>query len=165
MSATAAADPIRAQVEETLHELLDAVIAVPCSITRRVRDTAGRSVDRVSTVVTTSVGLARSVGELVLGGLLGRDLLRPAANDGSRAPSTLPEHHAADGPSVVDGAGEPESDAETLPLEGYESLAASQVVARLDRLSQADLAQIKEFELANRGRRTILGKIDQLLNA
>ena len=46
---------------------------------------------------------------------------------------------------------------------GYEDLAASHIVARLDRLSPAELAEIRAFEVANRGRRTVVGKIDQLL--
>ena len=52
---------------------------------------------------------------------------------------------------------------EHLPIEEYESLAASQVVARLPTLTTAELEDVRAFESAHRGRRTILGKIDQLL--
>ncbi len=47
----------------------------------------------------------------------------------------------------------------------YESLAASHVVARLRALSPSELEQVREFEAAHRGRRTVLGKIDQLLGS
>ena len=167
MSSTATVDPVRAQVEETLRQIVDTVTAGPCALVRRTRDAAGRAVERVSETVTTSFGLARSVGELAFGGLvgLGRSGSAPASG---RPPSALPSRPAAptqvaDAPAV--SAARSDTSADHLPLGDYESLAASHVVARLGRLSAAELAQIREFEEANRGRRTILGKIEQLLNA
>ena len=50
-----------------------------------------------------------------------------------------------------------------LAIAGYEDLAASNIVARLERLTPAELGEIRAFEVANRGRRTVVGKIDQLL--
>ena len=50
-----------------------------------------------------------------------------------------------------------------LPIAGYEDLAASHIVARLDRLSTCRSGRDPPFEVANRGRRTVVGKIDQLL--
>ena len=50
-----------------------------------------------------------------------------------------------------------------LPIEEYESLAASQVVARLPSLTAAELDEVRRFEAAHRGRRTVIGRIDQLL--
>ena len=49
-----------------------------------------------------------------------------------------------------------------LAIPDYDELSASQVVDRLDDLGQDDLARVRDYEEANRGRRTILGKIDQL---
>jgi hypothetical protein len=49
-----------------------------------------------------------------------------------------------------------------LPIPGYDALSASQVVERLAGLGQDDLGAVRDHELANRKRRTILGKIDQL---
>ena len=71
MTSTTTADPVRAQVEETLRQVVDTVTAVPCELVRRSRDAAGRAAERVSETVSTSVGLARSMGELAFGGLLG----------------------------------------------------------------------------------------------
>ena len=51
---------------------------------------------------------------------------------------------------------------ETLAIPEYDSLAASQVVQRLAGLAADELEAIRRYELANRGRRTILGKIAQL---
>jgi hypothetical protein len=56
-------------------------------------------------------------------------------------------------------------DLEPLPIEGYDALAASQVVARLAGLSPAELERVERYEAAHRGRRTILHRIAQLLPA
>jgi hypothetical protein len=49
------------------------------------------------------------------------------------------------------------------PFAGYDALAAVHVVERLRRMSPAELHAVHEYESAHRGRRTVLGKIDQLL--
>ena len=52
--------------------------------------------------------------------------------------------------------------ADALPIADYDSLAASQVIPRLAGLSADELAAVEAYELGNRGRKTILGKITQL---
>jgi len=52
--------------------------------------------------------------------------------------------------------------ADPLPIDGYDSLAASQVVTRLVTLTPNELDAIHAHELSHRNRRTILGKISQL---
>lgn len=54
-------------------------------------------------------------------------------------------------------------DADDLPIPGYDLLAASQVVPRLDSLSPDELRHVRAYEGANRGRRTILAKTLELL--
>lgn len=49
-----------------------------------------------------------------------------------------------------------------LALPGYSSLSASQVVGRLSALTSEELEAIEVYERAHRGRRTVLGKIEQL---
>lgn len=49
-----------------------------------------------------------------------------------------------------------------LPIPEYDELSASQVVERLDGLGRGELTAIADYETATRGRRTILGKIEQL---
>jgi hypothetical protein len=51
-----------------------------------------------------------------------------------------------------------------VPFEGYDSLAAAQLVQLLERLPDVELRMVQTYELAGRGRRTILAKIDQLLD-
>ncbi|HEY2815297.1 MAG TPA: hypothetical protein VGJ03_17665 [Acidimicrobiales bacterium] len=49
-----------------------------------------------------------------------------------------------------------------LAIPDYDSLSASQVVPRLESLSGGELDAVREYETANRGRKTILSKIDQV---
>ncbi|NNE12521.1 MAG: hypothetical protein HKN41_09805 [Ilumatobacter sp.] len=52
--------------------------------------------------------------------------------------------------------------ADELPIEGYDDLAARQVVDRLAALDLADLARVEVYEREHRNRSTVLGKISQL---
>jgi hypothetical protein len=98
------------------------------------------------------------------------DVLAVLADDGAR------EHSTAEGPtpspagatrlSVVRDAELPEepTPAESeLPIQDYDSLAASQVVPRLATLSADDLAIVQRYEQAGRHRQTILHRVAQLL--
>lgn len=49
-----------------------------------------------------------------------------------------------------------------LPIPEYDQLSASQVVERLEGLTTTELDAVRTYELAHRGRSTILGKIMQL---
>lgn len=50
-----------------------------------------------------------------------------------------------------------------LPIQDYDSLAASQVVPRLATLSGDELRKVRAYELAHRGRQTILHRVAQRL--
>ena len=49
-----------------------------------------------------------------------------------------------------------------LAITDYDSLSASQVVIRLDGLDDDELEAVRAYEVANRGRKTILNKVAQL---
>lgn len=68
----------------------------------------------------------------------------PVADDGPGA--------VADAPSEAD-----------LPIDGYDSLAASQVVPRLATLTASELRAVQGYERAGRHRQTILNRVEQLL--
>lgn len=53
--------------------------------------------------------------------------------------------------------------ADELPIPGYDSLSASQVVPRLEALLPQELEAVRAYETAHRGRRTILNRIAQRL--
>ncbi|HLH29282.1 MAG TPA: hypothetical protein VKW77_10215 [Acidimicrobiales bacterium] len=50
-----------------------------------------------------------------------------------------------------------------LAIPGFDTLSASQVVQRLDGLSREQLVSVRAYETSTRGRRTILNRVDQLL--
>lgn len=52
-----------------------------------------------------------------------------------------------------------------LPIQDYDSLAASQVVPRLATLTPDDLRAVQRYERATRNRQTILNRVDQLLSS
>ena len=53
-------------------------------------------------------------------------------------------------------------DAGQLAIPDYDSLAASQVLPRLEGLTDDELEAVRNYETAHRSRRTILGRIGQL---
>lgn len=51
---------------------------------------------------------------------------------------------------------------DTLPISGYDTLSASQVVPRLAAMTSTELEAIRAYEASHRGRRTILNRVAQL---
>lgn len=78
-----------------------------------------------------------------------------AGSSGSAAAGTAAA--AAQAPTAQSGAG-----AADLAIPSYDSLAASQVIPRLESLSPDELSAVARYELDHRARKTILGKISQL---
>lgn len=66
-------------------------------------------------------------------------------------PAAPPAPPAAPAPAV-DG----------LAIPGYDALSASQVVQRLAGLSGEELEDVRSYEVATRGRKTILNRVEQL---
>lgn len=62
--------------------------------------------------------------------------------------------------------GEPEqAEPVELPFEGYDNLTAQQIVKLVDSLPMAELGLVREYEVANRARRTVLVRLDRLLSS
>jgi hypothetical protein len=155
------ADPVRDQVEVTLRRLVDTVSSVPCGAVRAVHGAASQSAAIVRTIVT-----------LTIDALLGWDVDAGVPPLGRTTAADVGPSAGADGPGGPDAdagvarrARDPGAalDAAELAIAGYEDLAASHIVARLDGLDRDDLVAIRRFEMTHRGRRTVVGKIDQLL--
>lgn len=86
---------------------------------------------------------------------------RPAAKPSSNGPSAPPIPATQTSTPVVSTPAHGPGAAE-LAITDYDSLSASQVVPRLEGLSDAELAAVRDYEAAHRGRKTILSKIAQL---
>jgi hypothetical protein len=84
---------------------------------------------------------------------------KPSSNGPATPTPTMPATQTsapvATSPAHGPGAAE-------LAITDYDSLSASQVVPRLEGLSGVELAAVREYETAHRGRKTILSKIAQL---
>lgn len=90
---------------------------------------------------------------------------RKGSDSGSAVAEALrPGDSSVGASSVSEESLDPDDlDPEQLSIPGYQSLAAAQIVPRLRTLTESELTAIRSFETANRQRRTILNRVDQLL--
>jgi hypothetical protein len=92
----------------------------------------------------------------------------PASSPSPPTPRAYPSPPAYPAPPASESARPVSSNGDfdtrtELPIPGYDALSASQVVERLLGLSVRELQAVHAYETANRQRRTILGKIEQLI--
>ena len=84
-----------------------------------------------------------------------------AAGGGANATLPVPAPESSPEPAgTVEVVPTPE--ASDLPIPGYDSLSASQVVQRLPGLSSGELEAVRAYEEAGRGRKTVLLRVAQL---
>lgn len=125
----------------------------------QVRDTGAAATDTAPQVLRlVTDGLSRvketAEGALAVLGTFGGD-----EGDLFSSPSRAPEPQTE---PAASSAGPASNGASSLAIPDYDALSASQVVDRLEGLSAEELEAIRAYEVANRGRATILGKIEQL---
>lgn len=84
--------------------------------------------------------------------------LRPSDEAGREGPA---DEQAPVAPAAAPSARSSAASA-GLAIADYDSLAASQVIPRLAGLEAGELAAVRHYETAHRGRKTILGKVAQL---
>lgn len=65
-------------------------------------------------------------------------------------------------PEPAPAASAPAPPVGALAIEGYDHLAARQVIDRLDGLTPGELADVEAYERANRHRQVVLGRLAQL---
>jgi hypothetical protein len=119
--------------------------------------------------VEREVGTARERAQTLIGSIGGSDngggapVARPASPP--PVPTAAPPKAPAPAAPAAESAPAQTNGSQAdpmLPIPGYNSLSASQVVERLAGLSGDELEAVRAFEASNRKRRTILGKIDQI---
>lgn len=144
----------------SLGRLVELALTVPLEVGVRV-------VEAVPAVVDKLPGAADRVRQEIV---LARFIGRLAVEQGVRE---IQSRLAPSGESEVAGeapASEPEvspdrsdvPDVDTLALADYDHLSSAQIVAKLDSLDAEELVAVGSYERANRHRRTILGKLEQL---
>jgi hypothetical protein len=86
---------------------------------------------------------------------------------GHEAPEATPARTDPPAPPVVTAVPRVDPhvpDVTSLAIPGFDTLSASQVVQRLDGLSRSELVAVRAYETSSRGRRTILSRVDQLMD-
>ncbi len=172
--------------DATLNErILDLLVYVPAGIVVSVAEELPKLAARGRDRLGVRVSSARAVGRFVVqagtdelrrrsAGLFhspsdhGAARSRPAggAHDagptgGAAAVWTVPPGRP---PAPGGGANGHVPEVSTLSIPGFDSLSASQVVQRLDGLNRMELVSVRAYEASTRGRRTILSRVDQLLD-
>jgi len=163
---------------EPLEQFLDLAVYAPIGLVLLVREQLPTLVGKGRETVTGRVRVARFIGQFAVA--KGRQEIerrlaeartpsRPATPTATASPSPVREPPLASPVVIVadDAAAAPASpraagDDAALPIEGYDALAASQVVGRLAGLDADGLEQVRLHETAHRARRTVLARIAQL---
>ena len=182
------ADPHQDDQGNALNDrLMDVLVYLPAGIVVTVADEIPRLAARGRDRLGVRVSSARAVGAFVV--KAGKnELIRRSeglwpTGHGRPAPGPVA---AGGGPSSPDGRAWSESPASrpgsappaatapggnghvppvsTLSIPGFDTLSASQVVQRLDGLNRVELVSVRAYEASTRGRRTILNRVDQLLD-
>jgi hypothetical protein len=151
-----------------IDHVLDALVFAPLGFLAESRSIYPQLVAEGRSQVHMRVQLARMIGEFAVRKgqqEVARVVERRRAAEGADQAGT-DATAAGDGDVVVplrDIDDEMDDIVESdLAIPSYGSLAASQVVSRLDGLSPVELESVRRYELAHRGRKTVLGKIAHL---
>lgn len=157
---------------------LELFVFAPLGLAATARDQVPKLADEGRKQVERQLKTARFVGEftvrrlrrkadaaLVELGLTAAQRAKPSPPAATlrlehAAPTATPEANGQSSPTPVDRADR--LDPDELAIPGYDSLSASQVVQRLTGLSRPELEAVRAYEVAGRGRKTILTKVAQL---
>ena len=138
-----------------IEKVLDIALYAPVGLVVQLRSDLDTFVSSGRSRVSERVQVARWIGEMTV--TYGRrELEKRTTEQAVDEPRPIPVTSPA--PALQPSALPP-------PFEGYQHLAAAQVVQLLGRLTTRELTAIRAYEHANRQRRTILAKLDQLLGA
>jgi hypothetical protein len=111
---------------------------------------------QVRRAVEDALATARAYTEEAIAYLGGLAAGGPPPADGPRAAPRV------DTPAFSVPSSRRHDDAARLAIRDYDELSASQVVERLAGLPRGELDAIRAYEASHRGRKTVLGKIEQL---
>ncbi len=149
--------------------IVEKVTGMPSAVTQKIADCVSETGLLDPKNLQQQVNAARMIGKMAV--QFGSQKLAAKLQDlsttiaASSTPQTKPPENAdkATKPDTRDASVSSDSDASKLPIADYPSRTALDVIAELGGMNAEQLAQIATFESANRARRTILAKIDQLL--
>jgi len=164
--------------------LLDVFVFLPVGVAVSVAEELPRLAARGRQRIGVRVSSARAVGQFALKAGH-RELVRQSERWSRRFGAGGPSGGPSRGPTVVSQPGGPRigtvptdrrpppaagvvnghvPPVAALSIPGFDTLSASQVVQRLDGLNRTELVSVRTYEASTRGRRTILNRVDQLLD-
>jgi hypothetical protein len=154
-----------ADERDPIEQLLDLVLFAPLGFALEVRRRLPELAAEGRQHAEQQVRLARFVGKFAVS--MGRQQLERQVREltGRSESAPPPSERPRPAPPVIEVGAVEVPAADDLPLAGYDTLAASQVVARLADLTPAELDLVRRYEEGTRRRRTVLGRIDQLQRA
>lgn len=171
-----------AEERNPIDAMADLLVYAPVGFALVARELLPELAERGRAYLDGQVNVARVVGQVAVAqgqneagkvvnqlrdqvGAALEQLLRGWAGDADAepAPATVEADPATagDAPSAPAATRSGPGAAE-LAIPEYDSLAASQVLPRLQGLTPEELEAVRDYEAAHRGRRTILGRIAQL---
>jgi hypothetical protein len=150
-----------------IDHVLDLLVFAPLGFLAESRSIYPQLVEEGRSQVLMRVQVARMIGEFAV--RKGQQEVAKVVERRRAAEGADPTGPSArgDDDDVVVPLREPDDEMDDifesdLAIPSYGSLAASQVVSRLDGLSPVELESVRRYELAHRGRKTVLGKIAHL---
>ena len=169
--------------QDPAEQLLDLLVYAPLGLLVEARELLPKLADKGRQRMGGQVTVARMIGELAVRqgqkraekvfqqfreqqGWASRGPAKTAESttttNGHQPSSAAATPSSAASPPPAAAAGTTAPAASSLAIPGYDTLAASQVVPRLEGLSADELAAIQAYEEATRARKTILTRIHQL---
>ena len=159
-------------------QLLDLLVYAPLGLLLEARDLVPKLAAKGRQRLGGQVTVARMIGEMAVrqGQRRAESVVKRLREQpsGAGAPpagtSQETNGHRSAAPGTV-GSTPPAAapgtapDAAGLAIPGYDTLSASQVVPRLEGLTPSELDAVRAYEVATRGRKTVLTRIDQLRGA
>ena len=142
-----------------IEKVLDIALYAPVGVALQLRSDVDSFVTSGRAQLSERVQVARWVGEMAV--TYGRRELEKRFADATAAPEPV----AVTSTGVSEPAAASATPILQPPFDGYQALAAAQVVQLLGRLPEYELSTLRAYEAAHRGRRTILAKVDQLLGS
>lgn len=149
MSEPSSAD--RERAKRLADELIDYAVYAPLGAAMTVADQLPELVRR---------GRERFSGQVKLAQVLGRVAVGSARRQAEAVFRGPPPRETPNKPSEAP----PDSSVAARAIPGYDQLTAAEVIGHLPSLTRDDLRSIREYEESHRGRRTVLGRIAQLLD-
>ena len=155
-----------------VEQALDLFVYAPIGLALTAAEELPKLVEKGKDVVTNRTAMYRMIGKYAVdqGQRTAERFVRSRAQPAppparAAAPSRPTPARAPETPTEpVAGNGQrpPAPSSDDLAIPGYDALSASQVVQRLAGLAPDELEQVRAYEAATRGRKTILSRVAQL---